>query len=324
VDQARLEVHAAAAKVTAHEKRCCGMDGSLRAPDVERLLVVSPVYREAENFDRTAQAIAMQDRPPDRWVVVDDGSPDDTLEIARAWTKKLPYLTVISAPEASDAGTDGLALARDARAFNLGLAAAGWRGFTHIGKLDGDVELPPHWFASLLERFRQDSRLGITGGRLAEHGPHGWRTIPIPRSHIHGAVKLYRRGCLDAIGGIPDRLGWDTIDETYAQMRGYTIENPPELVARHHRHWASANGRMRGRARHGDAAWILHQTFPWALLRAAKLARVPPIGLSGAAFLYGYLRAAARGTPRVEDPEFRSFVRSELRSRMRSSTIRAL
>jgi poly-beta-1,6-N-acetyl-D-glucosamine synthase len=290
----------------------------------ERLLIVSPVYREADNFDRTARAVAAQQRVPDQWVVVDDGSPDDTVEIARRWATQLPYLTVLSMPRSDDAeGTDGLALARDARAFNFGLEAAGWQEFTHIGKLDGDIELPPHWFATLLDRFRAEERLGITGGRLAEEGVRSWRPIPIPRYHIHGAVKLYRRECLDDIGGIPDRLGWDTIDETYARMRGYTIDNPPSLVARHHRHWASANGRLRGRARHGDAAWVLHQTLPWALLRAAKLARVPPIGLSGAAFMYGYVRAAVRGVPRVEDPAFRHFVRKEIRSRMLMSTARS-
>ena len=47
-------------------------------------------------------------------------------------------------------GTDNLALAREARAFNAGLELADWRGYTLIGKLDGDVELPPEWFSTLL------------------------------------------------------------------------------------------------------------------------------------------------------------------------------
>jgi hypothetical protein len=38
--------------------------------------------------------------------------------------------------------------------------------------------------------------------------------------------------------------------------------------------------------------------------------------LSGLAFLGGYARAAATGTERVPDPEFRSFARRELRRRM--------
>ena len=52
------------------------------------------------------------------------------------------------------------------------------------------------------------------------------------------------------------------------------------------------------------------------MLRSLKVARVPPIGLSGGAFLFGYLRAAMKRVPRVEDREFRLFVRRELRLRM--------
>ncbi len=100
------------------------------------------------------------------------------VEIAKAWTERLPFLTVLSAPESSGPErVDGLALARDARAFNFGLETVGWRDFTHIGKLDGDVELPPEWFETLLGCFRTDLQLGITGGRLAEQGSRGWRRI---------------------------------------------------------------------------------------------------------------------------------------------------
>jgi poly-beta-1,6-N-acetyl-D-glucosamine synthase len=286
-----------------------------QAVAAERLLIVSPVYNEARHLDRTARAMAAQERPPDRWVIVDDGSRDDTLEIARRWARELPFLTVMSATEADD-GPDRLALAREARAFNLGIEQAGWRDFSHIGKLDGDVELPTQWFATLLREFRDQPHLGLAGGRLEEPSPGGWELIPIPDSHIHGAVKLYRRECLEAIGGILERLAWDTIDETYARMRGYATRSLPELVGRHHRPWGSADGRLRGKARHGECAWVLHQSAPWALLRSIKLARVPPAGLSGAAFAYGYARAALRRTPRVEDPQFRRFVRNELRSRM--------
>ena len=133
---------------------------------------------------------------------------------------------------------------------------------------------------------------------------------------MHGAVKLFRRECLEAIGGIPERLAWDTIDETYARMRGFETCSFADLIARHHRPWGSADGRLRGRARHGECAWILHYGFLWVFLRSFKVARVPPWGLSGLAFLFGYLRAAARRVPRVEDRDFRRFVRGELRARM--------
>jgi hypothetical protein len=284
-------------------------------PIDQGLLVVSPVRNEAAHLQRTARALAAQTRPPDLWVIVDDGSSDRTLELARELEGELEFATVLQAPRAPS-GRDSLALAREARAFNYGLRRARWRRFAFIGKLDGDVELPPTWFAELLARFRSDPRLGLAGGRLAEHGRSGWRPIAIPPTHVHGAVKLYRRECLVAVGGVPERLAWDTIDETYARMRGYETRSFAELVARHHRPWASADGLLRGRARHGECAWILHYGPLWVTLRSLKVARSRPAVLSGAAFLYGYARAALRRVERVDDPEFRRFVRRELRARM--------
>jgi glycosyltransferase involved in cell wall biosynthesis len=282
----------------------------------QRLLVVSPVYNEVANLERTARAVAAQTRPPDRWLVVDDGSDDGTLPLARRLERELDFMTVLEAPPAIPTGTDNLALAREAHAFNFGLEQAGWQKYGLIGKLDGDVELPSDWFAALSERFEADEELGLAAGRLVERGRNGWAPIPIPSHHVHGAVKLFRRQCLEAIGGVPARLGWDTIDETYARMRGYETHSYPDLVARHHRPWGSAGGRLRGRARHGECAWILHYGFVWVLLRSLKVARTRPFGLSGMAFFGGYARAALRRVPRVDDRAFRRFVRDELRDRM--------
>ena len=79
---------------------------------------------------------------------------------------------------------------------------------------------------------------------------------------------------------------------------------------------ATADGTLRGRARHGQCAYILHYGPRWVALRSFKVAASRPWGLSGAAFLFGYLRAAwARRESRVEDDAFRSFVRGELRQK---------
>ncbi len=278
--------------------------------------MVSPVYNEAANLERTARSLEAQSRRPDLWLVVDDGSGDETLAIARRLEQELEFMTVVEGPGEIAPGADNLGLAREAHAFNAGLELAGWRDYALIGKLDGDVELPPGWFAELIAHFETDPTLGLAAGRLAEPARTGWQTIPIPDHHVHGAVKLYSRRCLEAIGGIQPRLSWDTIDETYARMRGFATRSFPELIARHHRPYGSADGRLRGRARHGECAWVLHYGLLWVALRSLKVARVPPRGLSGLAFLGGYLAAAARRVPRVEDREFRRFVRTELRARL--------
>jgi poly-beta-1,6-N-acetyl-D-glucosamine synthase len=285
-----------------------------------RVLIVSPVRNEAAHVERTARAMAAQTRPPDRWVVVDDGSDDGTLELLRALERELPFMHVIEAPRAApDAAEDGLAIAREARAFNFALARERDEGFTHVGKLDADIELPPSWFAELLDEFERDPRLGIAGGALVEPFAGHWRRLRPPAYHVHGAVKLYSAECLEAIGGMQERLGWDTIDETYARMRGFTTWSFGRLVARHHRPSASAQGRLRGFARWGECAYIVRYPAGWVLLRSLKEATKSPPVAAGAAFLFGYVRAALRSTARVEDEDFRLFVRQELHGRLASA-----
>jgi poly-beta-1,6-N-acetyl-D-glucosamine synthase len=284
-----------------------------------RLLILSPVRNEGAHIARVVRGVAAQEPPPARWVAIDDGSTDDTYERLDAFSGELDCLTVLRAPAQAPGARDRLARAVEARNFNLALARAGWEDghYTHVMKLDGDIELPPGYLAGLLERFAANPRLGIAGGTLVEPTPDGsGRAIRIARHHVHGALKCYTRACFSAIGGVQERLGWDTIDETYARMRGFQTQSFGELQCVHHRPLASADGALRGHARHGECAYITHYGALWVALRSLRVARRAPAGLSGAAFLYGYARAAARRTERVADRDYRSFTRRELRGRV--------
>lgn len=285
-----------------------------------RVLLITPARDEAAHLERTIRAVAAQTRPPDLWLIVDDGSTDGTPELLARLAPEVPFLEVRQAPPRRlRRGEDGLALAAEAVAFNAALESVDLAGFTHVGKLDADVEVPPRYLEQLLERFAAEPRLGIAGGALLELEDGSWRLTKVPANHVRGALKLYSRECFEAIGGVQERLGWDTIDETYARMRGFETRSLPEVQARHHRPVATRGGTLRGRARHGQCAYILRYGFWWVALRSLKVACQRPRGLSGLAFLYGYLRAALRRQGRVDDEQYRRFVAQELRGRVRAA-----
>lgn len=283
-----------------------------------RVLLITPARDEAAFLADTIDAVAAQTRPPDLWLIVDDGSTDATPQILAERAATVPFLRVVQAPQyEAESDADRLTLAAEARAFNAALATADPTEFTHIGKLDADVELPVDYLEGLLERFATEPHLGVAGGTLLEQGRGGeWRPTRIPGYHVRGATKLYSRECFEAIGGIEERLGWDTIDETYARMRGFTTQSFAEFAARHHRPVATRGSALRGRARHGQCAYILRYGLPWVFARSFKVAAQKPYVLSGFAFFYGYMKARLKSEPKVEDERFKRFVRSELRTRL--------
>lgn len=286
-------------------------------PD-ERILLISPVFNEGAHIERVVRAVARQELPPTRWIVIDDRSTDGSLESLREWEARLDFLEVLESewPEEHARDLDGLAAARESVTFNQALARVQLEDYDFVGKLDGDIELPTDHFRRLLDRFAADPALGIAGCMLVEPSGARWVKLGIPAYHVHGATKLYSVECFAKIGGIQERLGWDVIDETYARMHGFRSHTFPDLQARHLRPSGSAAGQLRGRARAGEVAYIVRYEPWWVVPRAAKVALSRPYLVSGLAFLYGYVHAAVRRRGRVEDPEYRRFVRRELLARI--------
>lgn len=273
---------------------------------------------EAAHIGALVGSMLGQSRLPDLWAVVDDGSDDATVEMVRSLVGGATFVRVFTVPSSGpeDDNESRLRSASEARAFNWALTQVDVEQFTHIAKVDGDIELPCDWFAGLLAEFARRPGLGIAGGLFAERAADGWRPVSIPAYHVPGALKVYARSCLESIGGIREHLGWDTIDETTARMQGFETRSFPEIVARHLRPWGTVGGTLRGRSRYGACAYAARYPAAWVALRSLKVATMPPRGLSGAAFLLGYARAAVRKAHRVEDEDFRRFVRTELRQRI--------
>ena len=63
-------------------------------PD-EKYLVVSPVRNEAQYIEGTIRSMVCQTVPPAEWIIVNDGSTDETAEIVKRNARLHPWIHLV-------------------------------------------------------------------------------------------------------------------------------------------------------------------------------------------------------------------------------------
>ena len=110
---------------------------------------------------RTLESVMTQSIPPALWVVVDDGSTDDTPAILESYRSRMSYLKVVRrANRGSRSVGPGVI-----EAFYAGLETVALGEFDYLCKLDLDLDLPARYFELLMERMEANPRLGTTSGK---------------------------------------------------------------------------------------------------------------------------------------------------------------
>lgn len=275
------------------------------------LAVVVPFLNEERCLGELLASIGLQSRPPDRLLLVDDGSTDSSREIAERFASAHENTQVLVRPQRS-VGRDRLAAAGELRAFQWAVDQLDGE-WDVVAKLDADLVLTPEVFATMLGAFEADTALGMAGPHLSTLRRSGTPArIRCPDGHVQGAVKFYRRECYEDISPIPAILGWDTIDEARARLRGWRTTSlaTPGSDPFHVRPMGSHDGLLRGFRRWGVCAYGYGSSPLFVALGGLSRARDRPFLIGGANFVLGWLLAAARGMPRAE-PELREFVRRE-------------
>ena len=186
--------------------------------------------------------------------------------------------------------------------------------YTYLCKLDLDLDLPPGYFAGLMDKMEAHPRTGTCSGKTWYTGSAGQKISEnIDDEMSIGASKFYSVTCFRQIGGFAREVMWDGIDCHTARMKGWTPISwaDPELEFEHLRPMGSSQTSIfTGRRRHGFGQYYMGTHPLYLLASAVNKMRKPPVILGGLAILQGYLGAALRRDKRHDDPELRAFIRS--------------
>jgi glycosyltransferase involved in cell wall biosynthesis len=171
-----------------------------------RYVIITPVRDEQEYLASTIDSVAAQTITPAKWIIVNDGSSDETGRIADDASAKYSWIHVIHRSDRGfrQAGTGVI------RAFNDGYRTVENEGWDFLVKLDGDLSFDPKYFEKCFDQFAQNERLGIGGGTISQNvnGELVSEAPDDPAFHVRGATKIYKRECWNAIGGLIEAPGW--------------------------------------------------------------------------------------------------------------------
>ncbi len=275
--------------------------------DQHRIVLISPCRDEESTLERTIECVRAQTQPPDRWVVVDDGSRDRTPEILERAAAEIPFLQVVRRPDRGFRKLGGGVI----DAFYEGLASVEIP-YDFVAKMDVDLEFSPRYLERILEYFDRDPKLASASGKVYRR--EGSRLIEefLIDEMVAGQFKLYRREAFERIGGFVREVMWDGIDFHRARMEGYRTASlhDPELRILHLRLMGSSDSSAyRGRLRWGRGQWFMGSAFPYIVASGLFRMHEKPRGIGGLLIIAGYVGAALRREARYDDPAFRRDLR---------------
>ncbi len=119
---------------------------------MNKVLLIIPAYNEAENIERVTDNL-IENYPQFDYIIVNDGSSDDTRKIAHARGYNLLDLPV-------NTGLSG--------AFRGGVRYANAKGYDYVVQFDGDGQHRPEFIQPMLDKMLEEDADIVIGSRFVE------------------------------------------------------------------------------------------------------------------------------------------------------------
>src|SRR5271156_2158961 len=277
-------------------------------------VLITPARNEAEYLELTLKSVVAQTVVPVKWVIVSDGSTDGTDDLVRKYAADNPWIELVQMPERTERHFAGKALAVSA-----GHARMEGLKYDVIGNLDADVSFEPDYFAFLMDRFAENSKLGVAGTAFRE-GNLSYNYEFVGVEHVSGMCQMFRRESYEAIGGYPAIRsgGIDLIAVLTARSKGWETRTFIERSFVHHRSQGGAlHTGLRERLHMGRKDYLLGNHPMWEIFRSLYQMAHKPYFVGGLLVLAAYFWNAVSRVKRSIPDELMAIRRSDQLKRLK-------
>lgn len=258
-----------------------------------KVLAVTEYYNEAENIPGLVENLSAQTHVPDLWLIIDDGSTDNSTETFERNLKRLemPYLVYRMPSKAKpNANLKGRAFRR------VDILNSDWlesSAFDYLMLVGADTRFPPTYIELGTKVMNRFPRIGALAGRI--HGESGSDT-PM------GTGKIVRWEVVKETSGRYWDLDPDSLWNIIALNKGYRLLILKDLLTRVTRptHMYAPSGFYNYGARMHYVGWNAFLALMYTFVLAAR-------GTHPLHFLRGYIHELTKRDWRCKDPEVIDF-----------------
>ncbi len=279
---------------------------------MSKYIIVTPAYNEAKYIGATIESVIAQTVRPLLWVIVDDGSTDETVHIIKRYAQEHEWIRYLYRPKVAGQTYFGSSV----HAIMAGYDQVKDLSFGHVAILDADISLPPTYYENIFECFEQDPKLGIASGIYENLVDGKLQPVINDRRSTPKAIMVFRREVFEQIGGFLPLAhgGEDAAACITARMKGWKTWSFPDIKVVHHRPTGlgSANSILKARFGQGKNEYGLgsHPLFVF-LKSIRRCVKEKPFVLSGLARFVGYIYGCVKRPPRQVPAEVMRFYRKE-------------
>ena len=271
--------------------------------------IVTPAKDEEKSLPSTIYSIERQTVKPVLWIIVDDGSTDNSPQIIESAKKKHDWIHSIHLNETARDLTIHYASVCDIGLdYGLKYCDENKIEYEYIAIVDADMNLESTYFENLIKEFVKDSNLGIASGET--WSIVGDRVIPTKQREDlpSGGHRLWRKKCFEETGGYSLTHAPDSVSNVKAKLKGWNAKRFKEYKAIQTRMTSSAEGLWKGWGIQGKSAYYFDAHPLYAVAKATRYLFKKPHYI-GLAYLMGYMDSYINREEKTEDEEIKNYYR---------------
>lgn len=273
----------------------------------QKYILLTPAKNEEDNLPDVAGSVIKQTVKPGLWVIVDDGSTDDTSLIIKNLISNYDWIKSVSLPpHARDITFHYAHVCKNGFDYAIEYCKENGINYEFIGLLDADTVVEGKYFEKLINEFKSDRDLGIASGGIYHDigGTLQWDKTNenLPR----GTGRLWITNCFLDTDGYLVEPAPDSISNVKTMLDGWKVKQFKHIVAIQKRLTSSREGLWKGYKTNGWMAYYLNKHPFLVFLNAIYFTTKKPY-YTGIAFLYGYLISVLKKREKIQDKEIRNY-----------------